>query len=219
MILGIFLCFFPLIAFTLFFILYYKLSTLHSLFAILLGLLAVLPISLIQYIVPDFSSLAVANPVLYSLLKSLILYSFVEEVIKTAFVFLLPHKNYEVRNFLFLGFILSLSVACFESSVYFFEHLQNAKKIGADLMYFQICLRIFSALLIHFTCTGLSSLFVFECRKKQFHFILLLLPILIHGSYDFFAGFQNNFRFFSFAVLLYSLIECRIKYSNIVQNS
>jgi hypothetical protein len=37
--------------------------------------------------------------------------------------------------------------------------------------------------------------------------------VLLHGIYDFFAGFANSLRWFSVAVVLMSIIECRIKYS------
>ena len=219
MILGIFLCFLPLAVFTLIFIFGFKMNVVHILIAILAGLISVLPISLIQYFVPDFSLFANSYPVLYSLLKSLILYAFVEEAIKISVAFILPHKNYEIKNFMFLGFIMGLSVGCFESAVYFFEHLQSARSIGAELMYFQICIRIFTSVIIHFSCAGLGALFVYECREKRFFLSLLILIILIHGVYDFFAGFQNYLKLFAFAVVLFSLIECRIKYSNFAKNS
>ena len=64
---GIALCFVPLILAIVLFTFAYKIKITHQLIAVLLGLLAVLPISFIQYFIPDFSGLF-SSPVLFSFL-------------------------------------------------------------------------------------------------------------------------------------------------------
>ncbi len=212
-VMGILLCFLPLLA--CFFIcgFCFKIKFSHELIAVLLGLAAVLPISVIQFFLPSFQILQ-NMPVLHSLLKSVLLYGLVEELIKMFLVIPLPHKDYTPLNFLLLAFVMGLSVGCFESVVYYLDKLQIASSRGASLLYGQIFLRIFSSDVIHMSCTGLGALFIFSWRNKPRKFSIIAVAILIHGFYDFFAGFQNNLRWFAIPVVLLGLIECRIIYTN-----
>lgn len=208
-ILGILLCFVPLAAAFLIFTFGYKIKFTHQLLATLFGLVAIFPISVIQYFVPNIPN-GIISPLVYSLIKSLIVYGLVEELVKMALLWPLPHK--ETLNFLLLSFVLGLSLACFESVVYFFDHLQIANNRGAQLLYGQIALRIFTSDIIHMTCTGLCGLFVYTCRQKKARTSFFITAILLHGIYDFFAGYQNGLRWFSIAVVLMAIAECRIKY-------
>ena len=223
MILGISLCFVPLVFAVVIFSLTKKLHLTHQLIAVLLGLVAVVPISFIQFFIPDLSFFF-RSPILFSIIQSLILYGLIEEVLKTALVLPLPHKNYSCLEFLMLSFVMGLALGCFESVVYFFDHLQTAKSRGAELLYLPIFLRIFTSDIIHLTCTGLSGLFIWSCRVREDDkkggpkFSILITAVLLHGFYDFFAGFTNNLRWFSAAVILLALVECRIKYTSL-QNS
>ena len=222
---GIALCFLPLIIAILIFSTALKLKLLHQLIAVLLGLAAVLPISVIQYFMPAIPGLNLSL-VLRALLKSLLLYGLVEELFKTLVIFILPHKLYDSDlendasengrlSFLLLAFVTGLSLGCFESVVYYFDHLQIANSRGATLLYGQIAVRIFTADIIHMTCTGLCGLFVYSCRNKPRHLSCLIGAIFLHGIYDFFAGFSNGLRWFALAVVLMSIAECRIKYTSL----
>lgn len=214
--LGIALCFLPLIISFVLFASIFKIKVTHELIAILLGLAAVFPISVIQYFLPEVPILR-TMPILKSLLKSLFIYGLVEEIIKMVLVLPLPHKNYSILHFLLLSFLMGLAVGCFESLVYFLDKLQIANSRGASLLYGQIFVRIISSDLIHMTCTGLGALFITSCRNKPKNFLILLAAISIHGFYDFFAGFHNGLKWFSIPVILLGIVECRIKYSS-VQN-
>lgn len=214
--LGILCCFIPLILVLLIFTFKYKLKFTHQLLALLYGLIAVFPISVIQFFIPDFNILA-NTPVLASILKSLLLYGLIEEILKAALLLPVPHKNHTAQEFLLLSFVMGLSVACFESSVYYFDHLQVAASRGAILIYSQIFTRIFTSDLIHLSCTGLCGLFIYTCRQKSPAPMCLVNAILLHGIYDFFAGFQTNLRWFSIAVVILSLAECRLKFTTISQ--
>ena len=217
---GIFLCFVPLILAIALFSIAFKIKITHQLIAVLLGLAAVLPISFLQYFIPDFSALF-KSPILFSLIKSLLIYGLIEEAFKTILLLPVPHKLYDeanqCRDFIFLSFIMGLSLGCFESVVYYFDHLQIANSRHATLLYGQIAVRIFTSDIIHMMCTGLCGLFIYSCRNKPSHVSFLVVAVLLHGIYDFFAGFSStsNIRWFSVAVVLMAIIECRVKYTSL----
>ena len=197
----------------------FKLKISHQLLAILLGLAIVFPISVIQYVVPT-TNVFQNMPIVGTMLKSLIIYGLVEELFKT--IVLVPvlstksiKEEYSAIQLLFLSFLLGLSLACFESLVYLFDRLQIANNKGAQLLYHHIFLRIFTSDLIHMSCAGLCGLFVISKRynNNKSKISYLFLAILLHGIYDFFAGFQNNLKYFSYFVVLLALIECRVKYT------
>lgn len=213
---GIILCFVPLVVAVLVFALSFKIKVGHQLIAVLLGLAAVLPISFIQYFLPDLPFLT-GVPLVKTLLKSLILYGLVEELIKMLLAIPLPHKEYSELDFLLLAFVMGLALGCFESVVYYFDHLQKASARGAELLYGLIAARIFSSDVIHMCCMGLSGLYIFSKRQRNPKFSYFVLAVIIHGVYDFFAGFSNGLRWFSIAVVLLAAIECRIKYSALKQ--
>ena len=50
---------------------------------------------------------------------------------------------------------------------------------------------------------------------KKFWAQSLWIPAILHGIYDFFAGFSNGLRWFALAVVLMSIAECRIKYTSL----
>ena len=213
---GLILCFVPLILVIALFTFVYKLKLMYQLIAVFLGLIAVLPISFIQFFLPELPGVGF-SPILHALLKSLLLYGLIEELFKTLILIFLPHKNLsestEARDFLQLAFVAGLALGCFESVVYYFDHLQIANSRGATLLYGQIAVRIMTSDVIHMTCTGLCGLFIYSCRKAPRHTSFLIIAVLLHGIYDFFAGFANDLRWFSVAVVLMAIIECRIKYS------
>ena len=215
---GLILCFVPLILVVALFTFAYKLKLMYQLIAVFLGLIAVLPISFIQFFLPELPGVGF-SPILHALLKSLLLYGLIEELFKTLILIFLPHKNLsestEARDFLQLAFVAGLALGCFESVVYYFDHLQIANSRGATLLYGQIAVRIMTSDVIHMTCTGLCGLFIYSCRKAPRHTSFLIIAVLLHGIYDFFAGFANDLRWFSVAVVLMAIIECRIKYSTL----
>lgn len=213
---GIVLCFLPLVLALLILTFGFKLKFTHELLAVFIGLITVLPISFIQYFLPSLPSFAF-SPVLYALIKSLLLYGLIEELFKMGACFTLPYKNYLLLHFLLLSFVMGLALGCFESVVYYFDHLQIAKSKGAQLLYGSIAIRIFTSDLIHMLCTGLCGIFVFTYKNKQMKtkISFLLLAIFLHGIYDFFAGFSSDIKWFSVIVVLFAIAECRIKYCSI----
>lgn len=215
---GIALCFIPLIAgiFVMKFACGLKLK--YQLWGILAGLIAVFPIAAIEFFIPDFPFLK-DNPILYSLLRSILLYGLVEEILKMCCLIPLPHRKLSTFQFLLLSFITALALACFESSVYYFECLQSAhEKLGAKILYGQILLRIISSDVIHVTCTGLCGMFIISCRNKAVRPGILITAILLHGFYDFFAGFRSNLKWFAIPVILLAIVECKLKYTAVTSD-
>lgn len=208
---GIIFCFLPLIIALVIFTFWVKLNFFHQIVAVLIGLLTVIPISFIQFFLPDIPFL-LQFPLWHTVFKSLVIYGFVEELIKMFMTVLLPHKKSSTLQFLFLVFLMGISLGCFESVVYFLDHLQKANAKGAQLLYSQIFMRIFTSDIIHLTCAGLGGLFVVSCRQKKVKVSIFVFSVILHGFYDFFAGFANFFKYFSFIVILLAIVECRIKY-------
>lgn len=99
---GIALCFLPLIIAIIILTCCLKLKFTHQLIAVLAGLIAVFPISFIQYFLPDIPGLVNA-PLLRTLLKSILIYGLVEEAIKMALVIPLPYKEYTALKTLLLA--------------------------------------------------------------------------------------------------------------------
>ena len=213
-VLPIILCFIPLIAAFFIFVFALKANAAHLCSAILLGLAAVLPISVIQFFLPSLNILT-SMPILREILKSLLLYGLVEEILKCIFVLPLPKKDKTALDFLLLAFTMGLALGCFESIVYYLDHLQMANNRNATLLYGSIFARIFSSDIIHMTCTGLCGLFIYSIRNKRPCVTALLSAVFLHGLYDFFAGFQNGLRWFAIAAILLTIAECRLKYSTI----
>ncbi len=216
--LGIVLCFVPLLACFLITTFCFKVRIPHQLIAILLGLITVVPIAFIQYFLPPIPFLD-NYPVLKVLIKSLLLYGLVEELVKTLLIFPLPHKNYSEFNFLMLAFVFGAAIGSFESVVYFLDHLQLAHLHGGEPLYSLIFLRGFSSDIIHITCTGLCGLFIYSIHNQKPKLNIIIAAILIHGIYDFFACFQNNLRWFAIPVILLAIAECRIKYTSLQNNA
>lgn len=214
-VLPIIVCFIPV--FLCFFIFKkFQIKTIQLLAAALLGLVAILPISFLQFWIPDAKNVFI-SPVIYSLLKSLIVFGFIEEAFKALLVLPLPYKKEETPlKFMLLSFMFGISLGCFESVVYYLDKLQTSLNIGGSLLYTQIFLRLFSSDIIHMTCAGLCGLFVYTAIQKKPRLHFFVYAFLLHGLYDFFAAFQNNLKWFALPVVLLAIIECRIKYTVLV---
>lgn len=226
LILPLIVCFLPMIIF--FFCLWLgaKISPLRLLVTCLLGLVAIFPTSLIQFGVSyisqlnDFLRNYVYIPeinyhsLVYLFATSIFVYGLIEEVNKCFFMIFLPKRDLDNLRLLFLGMMFGLTLGCFESCIYYLDHLQLANSRGAEILYSQIFVRIFTADIIHLTCAGIGCLFVAKIQNR-FRFSYIITIVVIHGLYDFFAGFTNKLYWFIIPILLLSCLECRIKYKNL----
>ena len=196
------ICFIPLAAFFVCVaLLAKKFSVLRGLVSCALGLLAVIPIAVIQFFVGK-SSFFAGQTLPVMLISALIVNGLIEESIKMAVLFLLPAKKMDLSEFFLCSLIASLTIASFENLVYLVGGLEHFE------------LRLFTAVLIHVTCGGLSGLFVYTARMKKPLLFPFVLAILFHGVYDYFAMFPltTPFFYFSIVAILFSVVECKLRY-------
>ncbi len=173
----------------------------RGIFAILSGLFVVVPIAALQFFL---EGLDFFHPVsLFEiLLKSILINGIVEETMKMGVLFLFPAKDVRLKVFFFCAVLSGISLGCFESIVYV---ASGAQSLG---------LRLITALVVHACCSGLSSLFVYSVKNNGFNIFSFIMAIILHGVYNYFAGFKMDsfFFWFSFVVVIVAIIECRIRY-------
>lgn len=167
-------------------------------FSVLIGMLAVLPTTFVQFLFPEF--LFAKQSLLTLLFSSLVYIALVEELCKAFCLYLIPSKNLSLPSFFALSFLVGYSFGSFENVIYVLQGMTNP------------ILRIFTSCIVHGICTATSSFFIWFLKKKKFHLTLILTPIFVHGLYDFFAGFPGRFWLFSIIVLFYGIFQCMVFY-------
>jgi RsiW-degrading membrane proteinase PrsW (M82 family) len=182
-----------------------------ELFASLLGLLAVLPITFLQFYI---SGLPFLNRGSWSgqLLKAVLFNGFVEEVLKMLVLFFLPYKKLSLGKFFGCALLCGVVLGCFESAIYFLQRLQHANNMGAYLVYEEIFMRMFTTDFVHMFCAGLSGLFVWSVRHHKIDVMAIIYPILLHGLYNFFALY-DSYSWFAMAAILFAAVQCRLRYT------
>ena len=200
-------CFIPLVAvFICFVLLVPEFKTKWGLLACLLGLLAVIPIAAFQFLIDTYKLLPATSLGLV-LLEALILNGLIEESLKMGLLFIMPAKKINLPSFFACALLAGLAVGCFESVIYLISGYEN------------IGLRMVTAVVVHTSCSGLSGLFVYSVHRKPIHVMPFIYAVVLHGIYNYFAGFTTAIRYFSIAVILFTLIECRIWYKNMSESS
>lgn len=173
----------------------------HGLLALTAGLFSVVPIAAIQFFI---NGLWLSSPHSLSgvLFRSLLINGVVEEAIKMAVLFVLPSKKMTLRSFFFCSVLSGLSLGCFETLVYIVSGIQNFE------------LRLVTAVVIHACCAGLSGLFVYSVKNGGVKIFSFVLAVVLHGIYNYFAGFkmESFFFWFSIVVVIIAVVECRIRY-------
>jgi len=170
--------------------------------ACLCGMFAVALVAILQVFV-DFSSMLNLNTLIGILLGTLLVNGLVEEGFKALVLFALPGKKHPEREFFSYGILSGLTFACFETILYFF--------VGSET----VTLRFVSAVIIHASCAGLGSLTVYGFKTRKPYFFPLILAILLHGLYDYFALMPGFLGWVKYAVVFVSLIECGVRYSKL----
>ena len=211
MVLSLLLCFLPVII-GLIVLKFCNIKVTHSLIAVLAAIIVILPISLIQFFTSSFR-IPFLLPTLNVLLKSFLIYGLIEETLKGLTIAVISPKigakdSYSISQNAALALFFGLTLGCFESEIYFISHLMQAKSWGATLMYKPILLRMVTTDFLHAFCACISGIYVYKWIHGEKHKLFIFTPVLIHTAYDFFAGFQNNLKFFSIAVILYAALKC-----------
>lgn len=196
------ICFVPLLVMAAIFLLSMKnLKVLQVLFAILSGLLALIPISAIQYYGVKLPFLAI-NTLLNMVLVAFIFNGLVEEGLKAVSMLLIPWKNADIASFTAAAILQGFALGSFEAVIYLITGTQD------------ISLRLATAAVIHALCAGLSGLFIWSAHQKQTRVRPLISAILIHGIYNYFAG-STRFWWLSIITILYAVIRLRFFYQQI----
>jgi len=183
----------------------------YELWASLLGLLAVLPIAFVEYVVlslPVFTSHTFASV----MITALIFNGLIEETLKMCLMLLMPSKKLTLQMFFACSLICGLALGSFESVIYFLKHLQETGIAGSLALYKLIIIRMFSSVIIHTLCAGLSGLYVWSFHQRKTTIIPFIYAFMLHGLYNFFSGFSSGFKYFAIAVLFLAAVECRIRY-------
>ncbi|MDR1786500.1 MAG: PrsW family intramembrane metalloprotease [Spirochaetaceae bacterium] len=194
------LCVLPLAALILWCVVFVKgCSPLYALGAALAGALALVPIAAVQlFAAPLFQGLDFRLAT--RLARALILNGLIEETVKFLCILCLPVRGRSLRAVTAGGAIAGLTVGSLEAVMYF------AGGAGGILP------RLATAALIHTLCAVLSALCIRSFRDGKKHWAPFALAVVIHGVYNFFAGFSGGFRWFSLAAILFGAIECRVWY-------
>lgn len=177
----------------------------YGLASTLLGLLSLVPIVIIQNLVgglPVFT----ANTMISALITVMVFNGLIEETVKMFSLLLLPHRKPGFAAFFAMAFICGLSLGCFETIIYLFSGYHNIET------------RTLTAVLMHSFCAGLSGIYVWTWRNpvekpdgtRSPMVMPFVLSTLLHGVYNFFAGFGGWFYWFSIVAIIMSALECRI---------
>lgn len=218
--LSVSLCFIPLVLIFILSVIYSKVKILTSLTAVVLGFLSVIPIVFFQYLLNTYipKDFILTNATLYLLLNALIFNGLLEEGVKFGIQFILPAKNIELKQFMALSLIFGITLGCFESVIYLLNHLQEASEKNAELIYSLIFARMISADLIHTFCAALLGFSVYSIKNKKFYISPVIVAVLTHGIFNFFSYFKNFIQWFAIVVVLFAIIEVRVKYLKVSED-
>ena len=203
----IILCFVPFVTmFALFAILVPEFSAPKGLVASLAGLLALVPITIAQFLIPGMRLFG-QSKALSILLYSIVFLGLVEEAFKALALFLVGAKAERPASWLCYSLLAGMIFGCFESVIYFLRDFQN---IGHGVTLNLIYLRMFTAVLVHTLCAALGGFTVYYIKNLRLNVWPLLNAVLLHGLYDYFVSFNTPVRFFCVIVILSAAIKCRV---------
>ncbi len=211
------LAFVPLAAFFILFKLFVSGMKFRFLFiSCLMGLFAILPAAFVQLYFRDVKIFNV-NTMFNVLVTSILLWGLIEEIVKMFFLNFIGTKNKELHVYFICCLMAGLTFGTLESVVYLINHIDTAQEtLGVSQAILFLCRRMFSAVLIHTACAGLSGLFIWKMRNKKFSPGPLFFAVILHGIYNFFAAFNGAFNYFSYVAIAMAILECRIYYKGIL---
>ena len=178
----------PAIIIFLYFYFSQEFKTIHSLIfqVFIIGLFIAFPAGTLNtFIIKNFSN---QNPVNNALLMGFFAGGLVEELLKFSvlYFFVLEHnKIVRPKYILVFGMIVSLGFAIHENYTYVFGNKDKALQLYVSLV------RIYSAVPMHiFNGVIMGCFFAFykHSKDKKFLGYSILIPIILHGSYNFLLG-------------------------------
>ena len=208
----IILCFVPFVTmFALFAILVPGISVAKEIIASIAGLLALIPIAIVQFAVPGMRLFG-QSKALSILLYSILFLGLVEETFKALLLFIVGGKEEKISCWFCYSLLAGIIFGSFESVIYF---LRDFQIIGHGVTLNLIYLRMFTAVLTHTLCAGLGGFTIYYFKNFRLNIWPLMNAILIHGLYDYFVSFDTNVQYFCVIVLLSAAIKCRVCYLQI----
>ena len=198
------ICLVPLFLLSIVFLLCIKkLSVLHFLLSIFLGLFAIIPVTVIQFFLMKLPIFTAEN-LLSVFVITFIFNGLIEESLKMTSGFFLPFKKMSFGSFIACGIIIGCAFGTFENIVYLVSGAKN------------ISLRFFTSLVIHCCCAGLSSIYVWSFKNKNPKIFCFILAVLLHGLYNFFAG-SEKFWWLSIVTIIYAIVKVKFSFDKITQ--
>lgn len=152
--------------------------------AVLLGLVALIPATLVQtlwlklFSGGHFAAGSLAGLLVFSILVN----GFIEEASKAGCLFFLSSKKISFTAFLLLALVAGLSFSSFETVVYLINGAKN------------LFVRFFTAELLHAMCSVCSAVTVWNIKaKKRGGYSWFVCAVLLHGFYNFFYTLGSGF--------------------------
>lgn len=183
-----------------------------AILACIVGLVTVVPASGVQYFIlrlPIF----MANTVVNLLVTAIIFNGLIEESFKMLFMSFLPSKKLSLNAYFSCALLAGLTLGSFESLIYVLTKLSGTiAPLSSEALVNLLLARAGTSVLIHTFCAGLTGLYLWMFKKKQTHIMPFVWAVLLHGIYNFFAGFKNGFYWFAIIAILFTILECRIWY-------
>lgn len=174
----------------------------YGLITVLIGLGSLIPIVAIQFAVQLFQN-SIKTTLLSVLITAIVFNGLIEESVKMLFLLILPTKKKELPVFFSGALLAGFSLGCFETIIYLFAGESN------------ILIRLLSAVLLHTACAGLSGLYVWSFKKKKLNISPFISATLIHGLYNFFAGFSGGFWWISIVCLLFAIVQNKLLFDKL----
>lgn len=207
------LCLIPVVAvFLIFIIAVPEMKLRYALSACVLGAITIFPATMLQYFLMNLP-IFLSETVISLLVTAIIFNGLVEETFKMLFISFIPQKKITLAVFFSCAILAGITLGSLESIIYLI------KKTGQALIPFTkndllklIFSRMFTSVLIHTLCACLGGLYVWNFRHKKNSIMPFIWAVLLHGFYNFFAGFTSFFYIFSIIAILYAALECRIWY-------
>lgn len=198
------ICLVPLLLFCIVFLIWVKkLTPLQLLLSLLLGLVAIVPVTLVQYFLMKLPIFTAAN-LLSVIVVTFIFNGLIEESFKLSACFLLPFKKMDFRSFVACGFLIGCVFGSFENIVYLFAGVKD------------ISIRFFTSLILHSCTTGLSAIYLWTFKNKEPKIYCFIMAVLLHGLYNFFAG-SEKFWWFSVITVIYAAVRLKFSFDRLTQ--
>ncbi len=213
------MCFLPMIlSLALFFIIPQQKAFWAYLISCALGIAAVIPASFIQFFALKLT-LFKSHSFASILLSAIIFNGLIEEGTKLGAMLLLPRKKLSLWTFFCSSVLLGMAAGSLETVIYLMTSLQRIALVSDQNATIRLVFaRMFSSQAIHALCAALSGLFLWGCKGGIRHAIIVCWAVALHGLFNFFIAFSQEFRLFAIVAILLAAVECRIWYK-IIRNS